>query len=168
MGFDPTINQRLLPPTFPRYTKIKPRVEALEYIDELLTRLKTVTKITSYTNFHSALDFFLDFSKQSPCILSRSMLQIVYFPTTNRVFGVHNFVDVLKDAARNFICPPVLMAKSTLLQNHKAKECVDNFLGHCANFFSGLLLTSGHNRARQRDRLAYLFESFAALQDEVM
>lgn len=55
MGFDPMINQRLLPPTFPRYTKIKPRIEALEYIDELINRFKTVTKITCYTSFHAAL-----------------------------------------------------------------------------------------------------------------
>lgn len=55
MGFDAMVNQRLLPPTFPRYTKIKPRVEALEYLDELLNRLKTVTKITNHTGFHAAL-----------------------------------------------------------------------------------------------------------------
>ncbi|OXU25008.1 hypothetical protein TSAR_013448 [Trichomalopsis sarcophagae] len=164
MGFDPMINQRLLPPTFPRYTKIKPRIEALEYMDELINRFKTVTKITSYTSFHGALDFFLEFSRQSPCILSRSMLQIVYL--FNRVFVTDNFADLLKDAARNFIAPPALMPRSTLLQSHQAKECVDNFLAHCANFFSTLLQTTGHNRARQRDRLAYLFDNFAALQDE--
>jgi hypothetical protein len=95
------------------------------------------------------------------------MLQIVYFPTPNRVFGVHNFLDVLKDAARNFIAPPALMPKTILLQNHQAKEFVDSFLGHCANVFGTLLQISGHNRARQRDRLAYLFENFANLQDEV-
>lgn len=55
MGFDPMINQRLLPPTFPRYTKIKPRVEALEYLDELINRFKTVTRIVNYTSFHGAL-----------------------------------------------------------------------------------------------------------------
>lgn len=55
MGFDPMVNQRLLPPTFPRYTKIKPRIEALEYLDELLNRFKSVTKITSQTGFHGAL-----------------------------------------------------------------------------------------------------------------
>jgi hypothetical protein len=55
MGFDPKINQRLLPPTFPRYTKIKPRIEALEYMDDLVNRFKMVTKITSYNNFHGAL-----------------------------------------------------------------------------------------------------------------
>ncbi|XP_076658561.1 N-alpha-acetyltransferase 35 isoform X1 [Halictus rubicundus] len=166
MGFDPMVNQRLLPPTFPRYTKIKPRMEALKYLDELLNRFRTVTMITNQNGLHAALDFFLEFSRQSPCILSRSMLQIVYLPTTNRVFGVHNFADVLKDAARNFIAPPVLMPKSTLLQNHQAKEYVDNFLSHCVSLFGMLLQLTGHNRARQRDKLAHLLEDFAALQDE--
>ena len=55
LGFDPLVNQRLLPPTFPRYTKIKSRLEALEYFEELLNRLKVVCKITSHTSFHSAL-----------------------------------------------------------------------------------------------------------------
>lgn len=95
------------------------------------------------------------------------MLQIVYLPTTNRVFGVHNFADVLRDAARNFIAPPVLMPKSTLLQNHQAKEYVDSFLLHCVSLFGSLLQLSGHNRARQRDKLAHLLEDFATLQDEV-
>ncbi|XP_033211801.1 N-alpha-acetyltransferase 35, NatC auxiliary subunit [Belonocnema kinseyi] len=166
MGFDPMVNQRLLPPTFPRYTKIKPRVDALEYLDELLNRFKAVIKITSYTNFHGALDFFLEFSRNSPCILSRSMLQIVYLPSANRVFGMQKFTDVLRDAARNFIAPPALMPKSTLLQNHQAKECVDSFFNHCTSLFGTLLQLSGHNRARQRDKLAHLLDDFATLQDE--
>lgn len=95
------------------------------------------------------------------------MLQIVYLPSTNRVFGVHNFADVLRDAARNFIAPPALMPKSTLLQNHQAKEYVDSFLSHCVTLFGNLLQLSGHNRARQRDKLAHLLEDFATLQDEV-
>lgn len=166
MGFDPMVNQRLLPPTFPRYTKIKPRIDALEYLAELINRFKMVIKITNHTGFHATLDFFLEFSRQSPCILSRSMLQIVYLPTTNRVFGVHNFADVLRDAARNFVAPPSLMPKSTLLQNYQAKEYVESFLSHCVSLFGSLLQLSGHNRARQRDKLAHLLEDFAALQDE--
>lgn len=55
MGFDPMVNQRLLPPTFPRYTKIKPRLEALKYLDELLNRFRTVTMITNQNGFHAAL-----------------------------------------------------------------------------------------------------------------
>lgn len=55
MGFDPMVNQRLLPPTFPRYTKIKPRIDALEYLLELINRFRMVTKITNHTGFHAAL-----------------------------------------------------------------------------------------------------------------
>jgi len=55
MGFDPMVNQRLLPPTFPRYTKIKPRIDALEYLAELINRFKMVIKITNHTGFHAAL-----------------------------------------------------------------------------------------------------------------
>ncbi|XP_008554508.1 N-alpha-acetyltransferase 35, NatC auxiliary subunit [Microplitis demolitor] len=166
MGFDPMVNQRLLPPTFPRYTKIKPRTEALEYMEELINRLKTVIKVTSCTGFHSALDFFLEFSRQNPCILSRSMLQIIYLPGGNRVFGAHNFTDILKDAAKNFTAPPALLPKSTLLQNHQARECVETFFYHCTTLFNSLLQMSGHNRARQRDILAHILEDFATLHDE--
>lgn len=55
MGFDPLVNQRLLPPTFPRYTKVKSRVDALDYLDELINRLKVVCRITTVTTFHNAL-----------------------------------------------------------------------------------------------------------------
>lgn len=55
MGFEPMINQRLLPPTFPRYTRIKPRPEALQYMDELVARLRHAWKITSCNGCHSAL-----------------------------------------------------------------------------------------------------------------
>lgn len=55
MGFDPMVNQRLLPPTFPRYTKIKPRIDVLEYLIELINRFKMVIKITNHVGFHAAL-----------------------------------------------------------------------------------------------------------------
>ncbi|XP_059486472.1 N-alpha-acetyltransferase 35, NatC auxiliary subunit [Neocloeon triangulifer] len=166
MGFDPLVNQRLLPPTFPRYTKIKSRDEALEYFEALIQRLKMVTKISSYSSFHAALDFFIDFSRNSPCILSRSILQLLYLPHYNRVLGAHNFTDILRDAAKTFICPPALMPKSTLLNNQQAKEYVDTFFGHCVRPLGTLIQISGHNRARQRDKLAHLLEDFAGLQDE--
>lgn len=55
MGFEPLINQRLLPPTFPRYTKIKPRNESLTYFDDVINRLKILNKIQSITALHQAL-----------------------------------------------------------------------------------------------------------------
>lgn len=49
------VNQRLLPPTFPRYTKIKERATCIQYLAELIQRLKHVCKIVHCTNYHSAL-----------------------------------------------------------------------------------------------------------------
>lgn len=55
MGFEPQVNQRLLPPTFPRYTQLRSRAEAFNYLIQLMDRLKAMCKIKDHTNFHAAL-----------------------------------------------------------------------------------------------------------------
>ena len=76
LGFEPLVNQRLLPPTFPRYTEIKDRPTCLRYLQALVDRLLTVTSVVHIPSFHAALDFFQDFSASSPCVFSRSVLQV--------------------------------------------------------------------------------------------
>ena len=51
--------------------------------------------------------------------------------------------------------------------NQQAKEYVESFLGHCVRPFCTLVQISGHNRARQRDKLSHLLEELSALQEEV-
>ncbi|XP_069481951.1 N-alpha-acetyltransferase 35, NatC auxiliary subunit isoform X3 [Ambystoma mexicanum] len=75
MGFEPLVNQRLLPPTFPRYAKIIKKEEMVQYFAKLIDRIKTVCEVVNLLNLHSILDFFCEFSEQSPCVLSRSLLQ---------------------------------------------------------------------------------------------
>nr|KAG5696325.1 hypothetical protein BaRGS_027935 [Batillaria attramentaria] len=55
MGFEPLINQRLLPPTFPRYTVIRDRADSMNYITTLLQRLLTVTMITELGSLHATM-----------------------------------------------------------------------------------------------------------------
>jgi len=55
MGFEPLVNQRLLPPTFPRYTKIRSRVDTMEYLDGMMTRLVQICSITQFTSLHDIL-----------------------------------------------------------------------------------------------------------------
>ncbi|KAF5277241.1 hypothetical protein FQR65_LT00349 [Abscondita terminalis] len=167
LGFEPLVNQRLLPPTFPRYTKIKPKQEALMYFEDMIERLKTICKIHGVTSFHQALDFFIEFSKGSPCLLSRSALQLLYLGSHNVVLATNPNIlkDLLKDAAKSFISPPALMAKA-IVSNQQAKMYVDTFFSHCTRPFANLIQLCGHNRARQRDKLAHLLEEFTGLQDE--
>lgn len=55
MGFSPTVNQRILPPTFPRYTKIKARDVSITFLEELVRRTKQACKVIHCANYHSAL-----------------------------------------------------------------------------------------------------------------
>ena len=55
MGFEPLVNQRLLPPTFPRYTKIKQRGETLEYLEQLTSRLLSVCSVMELNSLHHIL-----------------------------------------------------------------------------------------------------------------
>jgi len=56
MGFDPLINQRLLPPTFPRYTAIRSREETVEYFCGLIQRLSQFAGIAPLSdNLHGLI-----------------------------------------------------------------------------------------------------------------
>uniref|UniRef100_A0A3Q3BPI5 N-alpha-acetyltransferase 35, NatC auxiliary subunit n=1 Tax=Kryptolebias marmoratus TaxID=37003 RepID=A0A3Q3BPI5_KRYMA len=154
MGFEPLVNQRLLPPTFPRYAKIIKREDMVAYFSKLIERIKTVCDVINTTNLHGILDFFCEFSEQSPCVLSRSLLQTTFLIDNKKVFGTHLMQDMIKDALRYFVSPPVLSYNSACC------------LSMCVQPFCNLIQIHGHNRARQRDKLGHILEEFATLQDE--
>ncbi|KAK3101940.1 hypothetical protein FSP39_007523 [Pinctada imbricata] len=166
MGFEPLVNQRLLPPTFPRYTVIRSRGEALYHIEGLLHRLQMVTTVPQMTSFQTILEAFKEFSKYSPCVLSRSILQLTFLPQNKRVFGKTSMVDFLKDAARGFAAPPVLYQKSPLYNNAQIKGYVDAWFMQAVRPFSNLIHITGHNRARQRDKWGQVLEEMSTLQEE--
>lgn len=55
MGFEPLVNQRLLPPTFPRYAKIIKREEMAAYFGKLIERIKAVCDVINTINLHGIL-----------------------------------------------------------------------------------------------------------------
>lgn len=167
MGFEPLVNQRLLPPTFPRYAKIVGREQAIEYFEAFMMRLLTVCDVIHVVGFHSIIDFVSQFSRKCPCVLSRSILQLVILPHNNKkICGVELVQDTLREAVRSFVLPPAVAARSPLYNNSSVKEMVDTLLLHAVRPMSNFLQTFGHNRARQRDKLGQLMEEIANLQDE--
>ncbi|KAB7494007.1 N-alpha-acetyltransferase 35, NatC auxiliary subunit [Armadillidium nasatum] len=170
LGFEPLVNQRLLPPTFPRYTRLRTRKEAMAYLEEMVTRVKHCLKITHCTMFQTSLEFIEKFSESRPCVLSRSLAQILYYS----LWGGQSMQDVLREGCEKFYLSSRPFTKGSrtfekiiiiiiLLQ---AKRYVDSFFMQCVSQFEILILTCGHNRARQRDKVALLLEEFALLQDE--
>ena len=55
LGFEPMVNQRLLPPTFPRYTEIRTKEATVDYLETLLDRLITAMEVTRLPTYISAL-----------------------------------------------------------------------------------------------------------------
>ncbi|XP_063432327.1 N-alpha-acetyltransferase 35, NatC auxiliary subunit-like [Mytilus trossulus] len=166
MGFEPLVNQRLLPPTFPRYTVIKSREECVSYMETLMNQLHILPEITQMVSLHTILDTFKEFSKSSPCVLSRSLIQLTFLPVNKRVFGTITMVDYLKDTMRNFIAPPCLSQKSQLYNNAQAKTFVDAWFMQAVRPVCALIQIPGHNRARQRDKWGHILEELSALQEE--
>lgn len=97
LGFEPLINQRLLPPSFPRYTQIRGRAETVAYLGGFLSRLRRLltiadggggegvgsgrkgTLVFTGARLTAQLRFLDDFSKLTPsCVVSRSMLQLFF------------------------------------------------------------------------------------------
>lgn len=141
-GFEPLANQRLLPPTFPRVTEIRERCSAIRYLQALVQRLVLVCNTMGRLqqqpgggSFHAVLDFFQEFSAGSPCLVSRSVLQLLYGPlhtnlsssSSSSCYPVSSptssslalntgstqaalvLQDVLREACKNFIVPPALL-----------------------------------------------------------
>ncbi|KAH9508932.1 N-alpha-acetyltransferase 35 NatC auxiliary subunit [Bulinus truncatus] len=165
-GFEPLINQRLLPPTFPRYTIIKPRKDSMNYMNTLVQKLSFITTVPELGYLHNILEAFMEFSKSSPCVLSRSLLQLLLLPPNRRVFGTQSVVDALKETIRGFIAPPGLSPKSSIYNHPQAKEYIEALLTRAARPFCTLFQITGHNRARQRDKWANILEDLSNVQEE--
>ena len=123
LGFELLVNQRLLPPTFPRSTQIKSVPDTLKFLDGLINRIKQVLKIANLsTNFHSVLEFFFTFSESRPCVLSRSILQLLYNPMRFKRPGVEDMIESMKESVKNFISPSVMSSQVKSSSSSLAKE----------------------------------------------
>jgi len=129
VGFELLVNQRLLPPTFPRATRIKTSVEAFCFLDGLLQRIKGALKVIGLQNLHNVLDFFHSFSEARPCVLSRSVLQILYGPMRFKKPTMEEMVESMKEAIKSFIAPPVLTVKSVIAHNREVRTILKSSSG---------------------------------------
>ena len=169
------INQRLLPPTFPRYTEIRGREETFVYLSELLERLVNATNVAHLTSYLGAVEFFMEFGRNSPCVLSRSISQLLYSPLhaspqnqPKRISGpLPGFQDLLKDACKSFIAPLALTMKYPPYNSPQVKDGVETFFSQWCRPMGLIIQTFGHNSARQRDKIPTLLEELAIAQEEV-
>ncbi|KAK2559132.1 N-alpha-acetyltransferase 35 [Acropora cervicornis] len=142
MGFEPLVNQRLLPPSFPRYTAIFSREQAIDYTEQMVKRFLHICEVVNHGSLH---------------------IIILLVWQNNNLLGK---ADAIREAIRTFNSPPSISEKSSLSGNAMAVELADSFISRAARPVKSIIHALGHNRARQRDKLAHLLEEFGALQDE--
>jgi len=165
LGFDPLVNQRLLPPSFPRQAEMMDRKKAVEYFESLVDRLQIVCTVTEHTRLHIILEFLSDFSKKHPCVLSRSILQLLVIQPNNKIFGKYNLTDLIRESIRIFNGTPAV-AQLSPLSSAESKQITEDFLTKAIRPTVLLMQAFGHNRARQREKLGALLEDLGDLQAE--
>ena len=61
-------------------------------------------------------EFIENFSETRPCVLSRSLAQVLYLGG-DKLWGGQAMAEALREAARGFICPPALLLKAPVMTN---------------------------------------------------
>uniref|UniRef100_A0A1I8EQ74 Protein MAK10 homolog n=1 Tax=Wuchereria bancrofti TaxID=6293 RepID=A0A1I8EQ74_WUCBA len=167
-AFEPDINRRQLPPTFPRNTKMINRTETMRYLKKLCSKISSITTElpSKISNIEDIIDYLRTFSLTDSCVLSRSLLQMVLFPSDDNILGRVQLSTVIVDSIRMFAAPPVLDSMSQAFSVEQCRECWEEFVNDSVKVFLGVIQMFGLNPARQREKIVCCIEDFSTLQAE--
>uniref|UniRef100_A0A915PRJ3 Protein MAK10 homolog n=1 Tax=Setaria digitata TaxID=48799 RepID=A0A915PRJ3_9BILA len=167
-AFEPDINRRQLPPTFPRNTKMVNRAETMQYLKKLCSKISSITTElpAKVSNIEDIIDYLRTFSLSDSCVLSRSLLQMVLFPSDDNILGRTQLSTVIVDSVRMFAAPPVLDPMSQAFSVEQCRECWEEFINDSVKVFLGVIQMFGLNPARQREKIICCIEDFSTLQSE--
>lgn len=162
MGFDPLINQKLLPPAYPRCPSIKSRSSMLEHLRDLILKLKhciSLSRCFNQKSFNKSLDLIEHFSKYykpSSCVISRSFMNSLYLPNRSAKLLKDELIQSLND-----YCEPFMQQ---IKKDEVLSAALDEFLKENSHTFLQAIRIFGHNTARQHESFPELILSFKNLQ----
>lgn len=168
-AFEPDVNRRQLPPTFPRKTKMRSRTEGIHYLKKLCLKISSIANElpSKISNIEDIVDYLRTFSLTDSCVLSRSLLQLVLFPNDDNLLGRIQLSSVIVESIRIFVAPPVLDPMSKALsEDQQCRECWEEFLTDSVKVFLSIIQMFGQNPARQREKIVFCIEDIATLQTE--
>jgi hypothetical protein len=162
MGFDPLINYKILPPAYPRCLCIKSRQATLEYLRDLIVKLReciVVSKDFYRRSFNRSLESIEKFSKYfrpKSCVMSRSFMLILYLPA--------RVSDMLRDELTLSLSEYCESIIPFIKKDPLKSQTLDEFLNESILIFCQVIALYGHNAARQHERIPELINSFKNLQ----
>ncbi|XP_057868332.2 uncharacterized protein LOC131075505 isoform X2 [Cryptomeria japonica] len=150
VGFDDSINRRLLAPTPPRSIKILNWKMALDYFEKLLEDLDQICLMPLNLSMEEILQFTVDFQKSQPDLVARSRLQLLLVHD-GKLFG--------RDLLSDVICRAINM---TQLSNNQ--EFHKNYLvTQLGRLMLNLLRILCTNTAWQRRKLGKSLQEWGTL-----
>ena len=153
VGFEYLINQKLLSSTPPRYIAIMERNAMCEYLMRLFAHIELMLRIGESSSLSSIIRFFVRFSEQNPCVLSRSCLFYIFLIGDN-VLGVEPLTKIIKEEIKSFSYP--ISFFTPYLGDANVKSFVTNFLDGTALCIQDYIQAMCHNKGRQRRKLGAL------------
>ncbi|XP_066332752.1 uncharacterized protein [Miscanthus floridulus] len=97
VGFDVTLNSRLLSPTPPRAVKVLSWSDAIRYFERLLHDLDVICASSLDPVLENVLHFIVQFQKTVPDLVPRAFLQTLLVQD-GKLYGEHLFSDVISRA----------------------------------------------------------------------
>lgn len=153
VGFEYLVNQKLLSSTPPRYIAIMERDAMCEYLKRIFAHIELMTRISDCSTLSGIIQFFVKFSEQNPCVLSRSCLFYIFL-IGNKVLGEEPFTKLIKDEIKTFSFPISFFAP--YFSDTNVKSAVNNFLEGAAICIQDYIFAMCHNKGRQRRKLGAL------------
>lgn len=167
MGFEPHINHKAQPASYPYYPKIKTRQETIAHLDDLLKKFKRCIAIHRITerkkSFNDALYLLDEFGrhfKPSSCVVSRSFLQVLYIPTRSKAL----MRSEIEQAYAEFMCglencQNIMRMLETQDRLPIPSLDMSQYLSDFYDIKINCILNCGRNPARQHEKLGDLIRA---------
>ncbi|KAG6549103.1 hypothetical protein Mapa_009329 [Marchantia paleacea] len=153
VGFDESVNRRLLAPTPPRSIDILSWNETLNYFEQLLNDLNRICSLSSDLELEDLLQYIVDFQKSQPDLVARARLQLLLLQD-GKLLGRETVTDALYRAIK--------------LQNDRPARDTEtyNFLTQCGRLTMQLIRTMCTNPAWQRRKLGRVIQEWGLLLEQ--
>lgn len=162
MGFEPLLSYKILTPAYPRCQYIRKRPATLDYLRDLIIKLRECIVISkdfyrkSYIKSLESIEQFSKYFEPKSCVISRSFMLLLYLPARSS--------DMLRDELTSSLteyCEPII----PLIKKDPIKsQTLDEFLNESILIFGQVITLYGHNEERQHEKIPELINSFKNLQ----
>ena len=123
----------------------------------MFAEMKQLLKMLSLSSFQQFVDFFRGFSAQSPCLVSRSLIFLMFLPANRKVIGKFMMADIIQQS----------ISSNVKLTLDFTPPKVEYLLSRATKVLCSVVQVYSYNRAKQREKMEFELEALGGLITEV-